>query len=150
MYQNQTTLHSEERTPALLIHLSPLANFILPSMGFLLGPLVAWLIYRDQSKLLDEQGKEALNYQITVLIANIAIGGIAFLLAMLGIFGSAITLGADGGLFAFLGMFGAFFAFYMPVMFIINIVPFIFMIIAALKVSNGEIYHYPMNIKFIK
>lgn len=143
-------LHPEERTPALLIHLSPLANFMLPSLGFLIGPLVAWLIYRDQSKILDEQGKESLNYQITVLFANIVIIIIAFALAMLGIFGSVLTLGADGGIFASFGIFGSFFAFYLPVMFIINIVPYIFMIIAALRVTGGEPYYYPMNIRFIK
>lgn len=143
-------LRPEERTPALLIHLSPLANFMLPSLGFLIGPLVAWLIYRDQSKTLDEQGKEVLNYQITVLLANIIIMVITFIMSMLGIFGSLLTLGADGGMFAFLGIFGAFLAFYLPVMFIINIVPFVFMIIAALKVVNGTPYYYPMTLRLIK
>ena len=43
-------------------------------LGFLV-PLIIWLIKKDQSKFVDDQGKEALNFHITLLIGHV-IGGV--------------------------------------------------------------------------
>lgn len=53
---------SEDRTWALLAHLSPIL------FGFI-GPLVIWLIYKDKSPFVNDQAKEALNFQLAVMIA---------------------------------------------------------------------------------
>jgi uncharacterized protein len=57
----------EERTWGLLAHLSGLIAglIVLP----FLGPLVVWLIKKDQSPFVADQAKEALNFQIALLIA---------------------------------------------------------------------------------
>lgn len=52
---------SEDRTWALLAHLSPIF------LGFI-GPLVIWLIYKDQSPFVNDQAKEALNFQLALMI----------------------------------------------------------------------------------
>lgn len=54
---------SEERTWALLSHLSPLV-----SLGTI-GPLIVWLIYKDKSPFISDQAKEALNFHLACLIA---------------------------------------------------------------------------------
>jgi uncharacterized Tic20 family protein len=55
---------SDDRTMGMLCHL--LGAFT----GFL-GPLIIWLIKKDQSRFVDDQGKEALNFQLTMLIGHL-------------------------------------------------------------------------------
>jgi uncharacterized protein len=57
-----------ERTWAMLCHLSALAGCILP-LGNILGPLAVWLLKKDESPFIDEHGKAALNFQVTVSLA---------------------------------------------------------------------------------
>ena len=63
-------LSKDDRTWAMLAHLSALAGFVIP-FGNVLGPLVIWLVKREGSAFVDDQGREALNFQITVTIAAI-------------------------------------------------------------------------------
>lgn len=109
----QSEISSDAKNMAMLCHL--LAIFT----GFL-GPLIIWLIKKDDTPFVDDQGKEALNFQITVLIA--------LLVSSLSMF---ICIGFV----------------LMPAVAIANVV---FCIIAAVKVSHGEAYRYPVNIRFIK
>src|SRR3954452_6334720 len=59
----------DERNWGMLAHLSSLIALWLGGVGFL-GPLLVWLIKKDQSPFVADQGKEALNFQIAVLIIN--------------------------------------------------------------------------------
>lgn len=63
----------DEKTWGMLAHLSSLSGFIIP-FGSLLGPLIIWLVKRDTMPFVDDQGKEALNFNITVTIAAIVSG----------------------------------------------------------------------------
>ena len=103
----------EERTLAMLCHL--LAVFT----GFL-GPLIIWLIKKDDSPFIDDQGKEALNFQLTVLIAMLIAG---------------VTM------CFYIGMLLA------PAVGIANIV---LCIMACIKANEGERYRYPWCIRFVK
>ncbi|MFA5423349.1 MAG: DUF4870 domain-containing protein [Phycisphaerae bacterium] len=107
--------NKDAKTMAMLCHL--LAIFT----GFL-GPLIIWLIKKDEQPFTNEQGKESLNFQITVLMAMIASG-------ILGV----LTCG-----------FG--FIIY-PAVVIVDIV---FCVIATIKVNNGEHYRYPISWRLIK
>lgn len=158
-YQPVTDLNAsppmteQERTGSIFTHLSPLADFVLPSVGNLLGPLVAWLVYRDKSAVLNWQGKEVLNFRLSVWLYGLVIGVVAFGLFSLGLIGGAVgsASGHDtAGAFAFLGSFAAFFLFFLPVMVIMWIVPFIFMIIGVVRASSGQTYRYPFTIRFLK
>ncbi len=60
---------AEERPWAMLVHLSALTGFFIP-FGNLVGPLVVWQLKKADMPFVDEQGKEALNFQITVSIAG--------------------------------------------------------------------------------
>ena len=96
----------DERTLAMLCHL--LAIFV----GFL-GPLIIWLIKKDGSAFIDDQGKEALNFQLTVLIAMVI---------------AAVTM------CIYIGIVLA------PAVGIANIV---LCIMACIKANEGEHYRYP-------
>ncbi|WP_416925739.1 DUF4870 domain-containing protein [Ottowia sp.] len=52
----------------MFAHLSALAGFIIP-FGNLLGPLIVWQLKKNEMPFVDDQGKEALNFQITVTLA---------------------------------------------------------------------------------
>ena len=63
----------EEKTWGMLAHLTSLSGLIIP-FGSLLGPLVVWLVKKDTMPFVADQGKEALNFNITVAIAAIVSG----------------------------------------------------------------------------
>jgi uncharacterized protein len=110
---DENTVSNDARNMALLCHL--LAIFT----GFL-GPLIIWLLKKETDEYVDEQGKEALNFQITVLIAII----ISYLL-----------------IFIVIGLL------LLPIVAIGDVV---LCIIAAVKTSKGEHYRYPFCIRFLK
>ena len=110
---------SQARNWAVLIHLSALLGFIIP-FGNILAPLVIWLLKKEDSPFIDDQGKEAVNFQISMTIYAII---------------SAILIVIIIG-FVLLG--------------VIAIIEIIFIIIAAINASNGVKYRYPLSIRFIK
>ncbi|WP_221088007.1 DUF4870 domain-containing protein [Deinococcus aquaedulcis] len=145
-------LTEPERTPAIITHLSPLAGLLLPTLGNVLGPLVAWLAFRDRSRALDDQGKEALNFQLSFWLYGLVVSVLAFALFSLGLIGGAVgaAAGTDLGGLAVLGSLSGFFLFFLPVLVVLGLVPFIFMIVAVVRVSAGQPYHYPLTIRFLR
>lgn len=109
-----------ETTAALFVHLSAFSIFVGIPFGWIIGPLVIWLIFRDRSAFIDEHGKEALNFQISYTIYSM----ISLILCLILI--GFLLLAAIGILW------------------------FIFVIIATVRASNGEGYRYPFTIRFIK
>ena len=57
----------EERNWAMACHLSALAGYVIP-FGNIAGPLLVWLLKKDEYSLVNEQGKESLNFQLSLLI----------------------------------------------------------------------------------
>ena len=112
-------MNSDERNWAMACHLSALAGYVIP-LGWILGPLVCWLIKHAESRLVDENGKEALNFQISVLIYGVV-----------AVFLSFVIIG-------------------IPILIALGIYQFVMIIVAAVKTSNGVQYRYPMTIRFIK
>lgn len=110
---------AEEKQWALFAHLSSLVGVIIP-FGSVLGPLVIWLIKKDTLPFVDDQGKEALNFNITVAIAFVI---------------SAILMLVVIGLF---------------LMILVGIAWLVLTIIATIKASNGEAYRYPFTLRLIK
>ena len=108
------------RTWSAFIHASALLGVLLHFPGHLLPPLILWLIKRDEAPELDAHGKEAVNFQISMLIYN-AVAAV-FCLVLVG--------------FVFLA-----------VLWVLNT---IFVIIAAIQASDGKFYRYPMTIRFIQ
>ncbi|AOE62918.1 DUF4870 domain-containing protein [Pseudomonas corrugata] len=109
----------EARQWAMFCHLSALSGLVIP-FGTLIGPLVLWQIKRESDPFIDAQGKEALNFQITVAIASL----ISFLLMIVVI-----------GFF----LFG-----------LIAIGALVLTIIGGIKANEGQPYRYPFTWRLIK
>lgn len=109
----------EERTFGMLCHLLAFSGFIIP-FGTILGPLVIWLIKKDQSPFVNDQGKESLNFQISIVIYGI----VAAILCLI-----------------FIGFL---------LLIAIGIVWLVFVIMASVKANEGKMYRYPLTIRFIK
>ena len=114
-----TGLTPEERQWAMFCHLSAIVAAALSTIS-VLGPIICWMVKKDTSKFVDRHGKEAVNFQISMLIYNVVAA--IFCLVLIG--------------FAFLA-----------VLWILNT---IFVIIAAIQASDGKFYRYPMTIRFIQ
>lgn len=108
-----------EKTYAMLCHLVAFSGFIIP-FGSIIGPLVMWLIKKEESEFINHHGKESLNFQISIAIYAIISGILA--LVLIGIL-FLIALG---------------------------IIWIVFVIIASVKTSEGEEYRYPLTIRFVK
>ena len=103
----------------VLTHLSQLLTYIT-GFGGLIVPLVIWITQRDRVYTMDQQGKEILNFQLSMLVY--AIICIPLILALgLGILG----------------------------LIIVGILSFIYPIINAIRASNGEVPTYPLSLNFV-
>ncbi len=111
---------SEARMWAMIAHLAGFLGYFLPVIGSLIGPLIIWQLKKDLHPYVDEQGKEALNFQITVLIAAF----VSFLLMQ-------IAIG-----FVLIG--------------VVVVGAIVLMIIAAIKANEGAPYRYPFCLRLIK
>jgi len=114
----------------MFAHLSALVGGLLTSAaggwGTFIGPLVIWLVKKDTMPFVDDQGKEALNFNITMAI-------ICLVLVIL----SIVTLG--------IGLIIA-----IPLWIIIGIAWLVFTIIASIKANEGVAYRYPFALRLVK
>ena len=82
----------------MLAHLIALSGIIVPIVGNIGGPLIIWLMKKDQSPFVDDQGKESLNFQIWVLIVALLLSPTIcivigfFLLPALGIAAAVLSV----------------------------------------------------------
>ena len=142
----EQTVSSEERNWALFCHLAALA-IVVPYIGFIacfLGPLVVWLVKRNEFPLVDDQGKESLNFQITMALVAFFVFGLGVTGAIVGIARSAAHPQAPP-ILAFASWLGMF-----VVLGLIALADIISVIVAAVKTSAGERYRYPIAIRFIR
>lgn len=111
---------ADARKWAMFCHLAALVGLLGNGIGFVLGPLIVWQIKKDEDPFIDEQGKESVNFQLTMFIAAI-ISGI-LMLVLIGFLLIAIVAA----------------------------LMIIFPIIGAIKANEGEHFRYPLTIRFIK
>lgn len=114
-----STSAATERNYAMAAHIAGFAGFVFP-FGNIIGPLIAWQIGKDKGAYADEQGKEALNFQITWTIYLVV------------------------SLFSILVLVGLLLV---PV---VAISWLVLTIIGAVKAANGEPYRYPMTWRLVK
>ena len=116
---NQLDSNPESRMWAMLAHLSALSGFVIP-FGNIVGPLVIWLIKRDEMSFVSDQGKEALNFNISMTIYMMVAGVLIFVL--IGI----------------------------PLMIVLGIAWLVLTILAAVKANEGVAYRYPLTLRLVK
>lgn len=112
----------DDRNLALIAHLSGCAGILVGGFVGFIGPLVIYLWKKDTSPYVESQAKEALNFQITLLIIAVVI---------------VIVVACS---------FGVLF----PLIFVPMVLQVVFGIIAALAVRDGSNYRYPFNIRLIQ
>jgi uncharacterized protein len=110
---------SDVRTWCVLCHASALLGLFFHFLGHLGGPLIVWLMKRGDSPDIDANGKESLNFQISMLIYEAVAAILCFVL--IGI----------------------------PILVLLWILNTVFVIIASVKTSDGKFYRYPFTIRFI-
>jgi uncharacterized Tic20 family protein len=138
-----------QNTNAFLIHISAFAGFVFP-FGQIITPLIAWQTLKDRSPFLDEQGKEAINFNLSYTLYAFILS-IAFIPLFFRSFFSSFNnfnnfqLNLDlstSNLFNIMGL-GS-------ILGILYLVGISLILIAAFKAKEGENYTYPFTIKFIK
>ncbi len=122
---------AEARTWGMLAHLTSLIGALVTGAigggwGCFIGPLIVWLIKKDTMPFVDDQGKEALNFNITVAIVTL-------ILLLLSVLTLGIGLLITGPLWVILWIFWL-----------------VFTIIASIRANNGEKYRYPLTLRLIK
>ena len=108
-----------ERTWGMLAHLTAFSGFLIP-LGNIIAPLIVWLVKRDQSQFVADQGKESLNFNITVLLAGVVCWALVYVLI-------GILLGV------------ALFFYWLAMI-----------IVAGIKASEGIRYRHPFTLRLIK
>lgn len=110
---------AEERQWAMFAHLSALAGLIIP-FGSIIGPLVIWLIKKDTMAFVNDQGKEALNFNITVAIAAIVCWILCFVLIGIPLFAALV------------------------------IAWLVLVVVGTIKANEGTTYRYPFALRLVK
>ncbi len=110
----------DARKWAMLCHIVALVGLLGNGIGFVLGPLLIWMIKKEDHPFVDEQGKEAVNFQITMMLLAIVCGLLAFFVI---------------GLLL------------LPIVLIVAVV---FSVVGAVKANEGEHYRYPFALRLIK
>lgn len=113
----------EERTWGMLCHLAGLLLLVGIPLANVLGPLVVWLIKKEQYPFVDDQGKESLNFQISVFIYVLIAGALTLTVVL-----APITI---------------------PLLIALAIFDIVMTIIAAMKANDGIAYRYPLTIRLI-
>jgi uncharacterized protein len=108
----------DERTWAMFCHISAFAGFIIP-FGNIIGPIVIWSIKKEQYPLVDHQGKESINFQISMLIYFLV--SLVLVLALIGI----------------------------PLLIALFFFNLIIVVVAGIQANNGQFFRYPLCIRFI-
>ncbi|MDO5968933.1 DUF4870 domain-containing protein [Flavivirga aquimarina] len=147
-------LDNHQKNIATFIHLSTFSRFIIP-FGNFIGPIILWVTNKDKSEFIDNHGKQAINFQISILLYAIIIGTLTIPFFIFKVFhgidfidfhgfhdfhiniGKPSPLLYIGGALGFLAIIGF-------------IVELVFIVLASLKARDGEYYKYPLTINFLK
>ena len=147
-------LDNHQKNIATFIHLSTFSRFIIP-LGNFIGPIILWVANKEKSDFVDRHGKQAINFQISILLYALIIGTITIPLFIFKIFNGIdfidfngfhdfnISIVKPSPLLFITGGLG----FIAVIGFILELV---FIIKASLKARDGELYEYPLTINFIK
>lgn len=105
------------------MHLSALAGLVIVGFGHVLGPLIIWLVKKNDVPGMEAAGREVLNYQISWSLWF-------FLSGLVALLGSCLIVP-------------------IAVPFILFVFWFVFVITGAIRASNGESYKFPLTIRFL-
>ncbi|WP_433833458.1 DUF4870 domain-containing protein [Flavobacterium anhuiense] len=148
---------TSEKNTAAFTHLSTLSQYIIP-FGNYIFPLIIWTNYKHKSEFADHHGKQALNFQLSILLYSLILALIAipiFITVFLqnlpieAVFNDDDFVIRNFNIQANIGILSV--GITAVVLFgVLKFVEFFLVIYASIKASNGELYKYPITIPFIK
>ena len=113
----------EERQTAMFLYLLGIFT------GFI-GPLILWMLKRDESKFVNHHGKEVINFMLTLVIPSLVLGVVGCPFVFL-----------TYGLAAFIVV---------PLFMAVNVYALVMMIMGAMRANKGEWWEFPISIRMIK
>jgi uncharacterized Tic20 family protein len=119
-------MDAESRLWAIGAHVSALAGGFLGGVPAFLGPLIVWLVHKDTDPYAAGHGRDALNFNLSVLLY-----GVGLVVLSLFTFGLGLLVAIPAGL----ALIAAW---------------LVFSIVGAVKAANDESYHYPLAIQFVR
>lgn len=111
--------NKDARNWAMICHLAALSGYLVP-FGNIIGPLIVWAVKKDDDPFINDQGKEVLNFQLTMTMVFIFCCILIFILI------------------------GAF------LVVALAIAVLIMTVVGAINANEGRYYRYPMTIRFFK
>lgn len=155
----ESTINKRQKNLGAIIHISTFSKYFIPFGNFIL-PLILWTSNKSESDFIDHNGKQALNFQISILLYSIILGIIAIPFFIFNVWdfpgfinivehnshnidididnvfhlGRGLVYAGIGGLIG-LG---------------IIIFDVFCTIIATIRTNEGLYYKYPLSIRFIK
>lgn len=153
----ETTLTSNnEKNYASMIHLSILSKYFIP-FGNYIFPIVLWGSKKDSSEYINHNGKQALNFQLSMLMYSIFLLLISIPTFIYSLFNNVSFQEIENGDFIIEKLANgnitglAAIAITAAVLFgIMKVAEFFIIIYAAVKSNNGEQVQYPLTINFLK
>lgn len=148
---------ANERTIASVTHLSSFAQYVFP-LGNFIAPIIIWSAKKNDSEFVDYNGKQILNFQLSVFMYSLILVLISLPLLIYGfvdLIGTNCTFSnfeiefnsfRNQEITTFIGIAIVAFVLFM----FLKVFEFILIIYAAVKASNGECYKYPLTIPFFK
>jgi len=117
---NNREIDKKERIWGMLCHLTALLGITGVPFGHIFGPLIIWLLKKNEYQFVNEQGKESLNFQLSMTIYTLI---------------SALLIFIKIGFILII---------------VLATINMILVIIASVKANSGETYQYPFKIRFIR
>jgi hypothetical protein len=145
-----------EKNTATLVHLSTLSQYFIP-LGNYFFPILIWGFRKDKSEFVNYNGKQTLNFQLSMLLYSLLLAVIAIPSILYAFFNSVTFDQFEQGNFQveqiLSGNYNGLIALAATAIFLfctLKIVEFFLIIYASVKTSNGENYSYPLSISFLK
>lgn len=147
-------IDNHQKNIATFIHLSTFSRFFIP-FGNFIGPIILWSANKDKSEFIDNHGKQAINFQISILLYAIILGTLTIPFFIFKIFNGIdfidfngfhdfhINIGKPSPLLYIGGALG-----------VLAVIAFIIelslIVVASLKARDGQLFKYPFTINFLK
>lgn len=148
---------TNEKNIATFLHLSALTQYVIP-FGNYIFPIIIWSTKKNESEFVDYNGKQVLNFQLSIFLYTVLLCLIAIPIFIYSIFKNApdnniqfngdfvlenLSMGDLTGI-SILGIIAVLLFLF------IKVIEFVLIIYGAVKTSNGEFYKYPLSIPFFK
>lgn len=147
---------NSEKNTATLTHLSSLTQYFIPFGNFIF-PAILWSSKKEDSQFIDFHGKQVLNFQLSIFLYSLFLALIGFFIILFTVLNGIDFSFTNGREFIFKNLSNGNISVMVmmgivciSLCFLLKILEFFMVLYAAVKASNGENYHYPLTINFLK